>query len=289
MKSNWNQRHSQNSLMPYAIAGIIAVGLKYHYSHATADDLTWILTPTSHLVSWLTGLSFVMESAAGYINRDLGIIIAPSCSGVNFFIIAFAMAFFSFARKFSETGFKYLWIGAALTSSYALTLVVNTVRIWVSIATISHDLHSGWLTAERIHRIEGIVIYFFFFFLFYQGLNRMTAPCTKPIRGLNRIPLGWYLTMVLAVPIISGNFRHHPANFIEHTITVLILCVGLLTFFEGLRWLINAPSRPKDSFLNFHPSPFTFRNPGMECQALPMGKVDPEVRMAADCICRRSL
>lgn len=236
MDTAWKRKNTGTGLMPYFVAGVIAVSLKCLYSRASSDDLTWILAPTAHLVSWLTGLSFIMDSPAGYVNRDYGITIAPSCSGVNFLIIAFAMAFFSFARRLPTDGSKYLWIGAALTCSYALTLGVNTLRICVSIATISHDIHAGWLTSERIHRIEGIVIYFFFLCLFYHGLHKSTAVDNrigKPKTG----PLFWYLTMALFVPVMTGNFRNTEHAFIEHGLTVILVCSFVLGLMFGLRKL----------------------------------------------------
>lgn len=243
----------QDSLMPYAVAGIIAVGLKYLYSRASTEDLTWILTPTSHLVSWVSGLSFAMDSPAGYINRDLGIAIAPSCSGVNFLIIAFAMAFFSFARRLPTTGSTYLWIGAALTGAYTLTLFVNTVRICVSIATISHDLHAGWLTPERIHRIEGIMIYFLFLCLYYQGIHKITAVDSR-LKRPKTGPLFWYLSMALLVPVLTGNFHDHHSLFMEHGLTVILSCAGVLCLMIGLRRLCTPlfyrdtgyPALPRD-------------------------------------------
>ena len=47
------------------LVGLYALGLKLFYSSATADDLLWILTPTTALVELLSGRSFEFESYAG--------------------------------------------------------------------------------------------------------------------------------------------------------------------------------------------------------------------------------
>src|SRR5215470_13854054 len=68
-----------------------AFALKLHYSTASADQLRWILAPTTALVELVSGASFEFESHAGYISRERGFLIANSCSGVNFLITAFLM------------------------------------------------------------------------------------------------------------------------------------------------------------------------------------------------------
>ena len=42
----------------YVIALLIAVGLKYHYSHARSDDLVWILSPTAGMVEYMSKIQF---------------------------------------------------------------------------------------------------------------------------------------------------------------------------------------------------------------------------------------
>ena len=39
-------------------------------------------------------------------------------------------------------------------------VVVNAARILVAMRLASADLASGWWTAARIHRLEGIAVYF---------------------------------------------------------------------------------------------------------------------------------
>ena len=39
-----------------AVVALVAFGLKCHYADATTDALSWILTPTAHLVGLVTGV-----------------------------------------------------------------------------------------------------------------------------------------------------------------------------------------------------------------------------------------
>ncbi len=90
------------------VALACAFALKLYYSTATADDLRWILAPTTALVEFLSGASFEFESRAGYISRERGFLIANSCSGVNFLITAFLMLSM---RKLLERSFEEHWMG----------------------------------------------------------------------------------------------------------------------------------------------------------------------------------
>lgn len=242
-------------LPAYAAAAVLALGLKYHYSRASVDDLLWIMGPTAGLVSKMTGLSFAHDPSSGFVNHELGIAIAPACSGVNFLIIAFGMAFFSFAHRFKNIRDKYVWIAASLAGAYLLTLGVNSLRIGLSIVTLSHDIHTAWLTAERVHRMEGIVVYFLCLCLFYRGIHhlipvhgRKTHNRKRPgIRAL--WPLFWYLAMALGVPLVTGNFQDHPKRFFEHGMTVLLICSGILLLFAGLRMVCRPEGRDQDSMV----------------------------------------
>lgn len=234
-------------LSPYAATAALALALKYQYSRAAVDDLLWIMGPTAGLVSRLTGLAFVHDPSWGFVNHGLGIAIAPACSGVNFLIIGFCMAAFSFTHTFEKMTEKFVWIGASLASAYLLTLGVNTLRIGLSILTLSHDIHLGWLTAERLHRMEGIGVYFFCLCVYYRWLYHFmyAQPRQKGGPGWQDFrdgwPLFWYLAMAIGVPLFTGNFQDHPLRFLEHGLTVLLVCSIMVIIFIGL----GKVNRPK--------------------------------------------
>ena len=70
---------------------LCALGLKLYYATATADDLRWILAPTTALVELLSGRQFQFESYSGYMSSDHRFVIAVPCAGVNFLLTAFLM------------------------------------------------------------------------------------------------------------------------------------------------------------------------------------------------------
>ncbi|MDX9819677.1 MAG: exosortase K [Desulfococcus multivorans] len=166
----------EKSTAPVALFCLIAIaiawGLKRHYSMAGPRDLRWILGPTAGLVEILSGHPFYFDPDVGHINPDLGIIIAPSCAGVNFLIALFSLGAFSGIFRFSRFMTRCLWLPACLLWAVFATIGVNAFRIWISIFLITADFHWGWLSPHRVHRMAGIVIYFFFLCVFYPIIQR---------------------------------------------------------------------------------------------------------------------
>ncbi|MFC1811885.1 exosortase K [Thermodesulfobacteriota bacterium] len=233
----------------YIVALFIAVGFKYHYSRAGSDDLGWILGPTAGVVETISGIRFEKEDGAGYVNQSCEIIIAPSCAGVNFLIIAFCMAAFSGLPHLRYSGTKVLWLGICAASAYLLTITVNAFRIIASIYTIEADIHYQWMTPERLHRIEGIFIYFLFLCLFYSVLRKTIHLCNrneirKTEKWINKnknstriipaafIPFFWYGLFSMGIPFFNHAYHKNGPLFIEHCLVILSVClvVFLLIF-----------------------------------------------------------
>jgi exosortase K len=150
-------------------------GLKRHYAEAQVEDLRWILWPTAQLVAAATGSPFELEPGAGYLSRRHFFLIEKSCAGVNFMIAALGLTAIALARD-SPRGRRPAWIlGQGLALSYAAAVVVNSIRILVAIGLASADMASGWWTAARIHRLEGITIYFVGLLLLDRVVRRMAA------------------------------------------------------------------------------------------------------------------
>jgi exosortase K len=146
-------------------AVLVAIGmamflLKRHYSTAPVEDLRWILWPTSGMVSLLSGSAFEFEHGAGYLNRERLFLIEKSCAGVNFMIAALGMIGFGLSREVGGWRRAASIVGGSLALSYAAAVLVNAARILVAMRFASADLASGWWTAGRIHRLEGIAVYF---------------------------------------------------------------------------------------------------------------------------------
>lgn len=139
---------------------LIAWALKRHYSGARADDLLWILTPTTRLVGVVSGATFTWEPGEGYFAREQLFLIAKACAGVNFLIAAFVMlvwAFVPYARSLRAAAGV---LGVCLTAGYAAAVLVNTVRIAIAMWLAAHPAVLSAFAAAEVHRVEGIVVYF---------------------------------------------------------------------------------------------------------------------------------
>ena len=217
-----------------AVSLLMMLALKRHYSLATADQLDWILAPTANLVAWLTPAHPVYESGVGYVDFARGIIVAPACAGVNFMIMAFGLAALCGLKMVPRATGLTLWLILALCSAFGYTLMVNTVRIGLSMLLYSADIYGHWMTAERIHRLAGIGLYLGALGLFFKGLQFvLRGYCVSfqgqhadMIRGLpGWLPLLWYLLGAIGVPLANLLFRQRSAGFGEHCITVLITVI----------------------------------------------------------------
>ena len=231
----------KNSIL-YMVVLLMAVGLKYHYSHARSDDLGWILGPTAGVVEYISGIAFEKEDGAGFVNRENRIIIAPSCAGVNFLIIAFCMAAFSGFHHLKSSRLKIFWLGNSAAWAYVLTIAVNAFRIVASIHMYNADIYYHGLTPERLHRIEGIFIYLFFLCLFYMALNKIIRfwsrdPENKQKKWIRQyqasigsghaavIPLFWYLMISLGIPLLNRSYHKNGPQFVEHCLFILCVCM----------------------------------------------------------------
>ena len=198
---------------------LCALALKFYYSTATADELRWILAPTTVLVSLLSGKSFEFESLTGYMSSDHTFVIAAPCAGVNFLITSFVMLGL---RRLWRDGVSWRFIPVAAVVAYASTLVANTMRIWIAL----HPVKVSWLTATQIHRLEGIVVYFGFLLLLFM----LTERSTSVKRFL--FPLLIYYAATLGIPLITGHWQQY-AEFWEHFAFVLVLPLILMLPLAG--------------------------------------------------------
>ncbi len=200
----------------------IALALKYHYSIATVSELRWILEPTRLLVEAVTSRSFRFEPYAGYLSDDRSFLIAASCAGVNFLIIAFAML--NAGQLLRERKLTWTYIGLSLPIAYMTTLVANTVRIGIALQMQKYDVRIGSFGEEDIHRLEGIVVYFGFLLVLFFVSEKIASrarphPSTLFRRAL--IPLAIYYAATLGVPLAGGAYRE--AAFWQHSLFVVII------------------------------------------------------------------
>jgi exosortase K len=233
----------------YVLGFFIALALKYHYSQAGSDGLEWIISPTTTVVQYLTGIPFEKEAHAGFMNKGYGIIIAPSCAGVNFLIIAFCTLYFSMVGRLMDMTRKFLWLGMAAAIAYLFTLGVNSLRIIAAIFLYQADIYGGWITPERLHRIEGTFIYFFFLLAVYPVGRRIADWLThcRTHHGKRStmskvsfsalviacaIPFFWYSLITIGVPLLNHAYQHHGPRFVDHCALVSSVClIAIIVYF----------------------------------------------------------
>jgi exosortase K len=224
---------------PYAkLAAVItaAAAIKQYYSTAGADDLRWILTPTTFLVELATGENFSFESGAGYINDTHSFLIAPVCAGVNFFITAFLMLTISRLLRYRAMGTGWLFVPLAAAASYLTTVIANAFRISIALLMRRSQQTEIWLTPDQLHRLEGIVVYFGFLvvlFIVSESLTPRSRIDSTPSRSFTRQylpPLLAYYGTTIGVPLVNGAFHGtlRSAEFVEYATFVIVVPAVLL-------------------------------------------------------------
>ena len=233
-----SNRYKWNKIVMITVALAIAWGLKYHYSHSSSDDLVWILAPTAYLVEMTGDMDFEREIDTGYVNSENGIIIAPSCSGVNFMIIAFCLSVYLGLKKIKTLPGQFMWVLISLAGSYGYTLLVNTFRISLSIYSFKTRLFQTWLSGETVHLLEGVLVYFIFLLVYNSLLNRIINPDLNKTPKRNFIPLkrfllplAFYLSFTLLVPVLNNGGIPHDNGFAEYAFIVLISCSLVFVLF----------------------------------------------------------
>ena len=194
-----------------AIVALCALALKQYYSTATANELRWILAPTTLLVELLSGRSFTFESYTGYMSSDHTFVIAVSCAGVNFLITAFVMLALRrlWQGRFESVSWRFLPMSMAI--AYVTTVIANAMRIVIALEIQRRSLEVNGLTGNQLHRLEGIVVYFGFLMLLFVVVERK----------LLMFPVIIYYAMTLGVPLVNGAF--HRPGFWEHFGFVMVM------------------------------------------------------------------
>jgi exosortase K len=226
---------------------LLAAAAKVFYSNASVNDLQWILAPTAWLVELTSSESFFFESYAGYINQDYSFLIAGSCSGMNFLIIAFVML--SLLKLFGSArpgNVSWMFLPVTALIAFLATIIANAVRISVALRIHRMQPESVWVNPDQLHRFQGIFVYFGFLILLFilgEKLWRREEHQTN-----NRsfrfwrfaVPLLAYWAMTLGIPLLNGA-RREGAPFLEHSLFViltpliLILPIGITEFIKTRR------------------------------------------------------
>ncbi|MCC8023765.1 MAG: exosortase K [Clostridium sp.] len=238
----------------YLLGFALILGMKYFYSRAGANELKWILTPTAWWVRHLSGIPFEYETDVGYINYNFRFIIAASCSGVQFMMIAVAALIFSFVHRMETTKKGLAWVAFSLGISYLFTIFVNGLRIIVSIYLPLYagrpEIHRGPLTPERLHTLIGISVYFTALFTLYQIAELISRSVSQrsekpgeannapqPLPSYSGLlwkcipPVFWYFAIVLGIPFLNRAYEHDRTKFMEYAVLMAAVCVTVTALY----------------------------------------------------------
>jgi exosortase K len=220
-KFNWNR------IAQWSVVLLCAFTLKLCYSTASANQLRWILAPTTAMVERVSGTAFEFESHAGYMSADRRFLIAPSCAGVNFLITAFLMLSIRKLLSGRARNIAWVFIPAAFLVAYVVTLVANTARISLALRLHRMPAEIGWLNSDQLHRFEGIFVYFGFLLMLFVISEKMSSGTTSGLLRQSLFPLFVYYAAALGIPLANGGY-HRGRDFWEHSLFVLLIPLMLI-------------------------------------------------------------
>lgn len=239
----------------YLFGLIVLFCLKWYYSMASVDDLDFIIGPTAWWTETLSGNTFKRVPGLGYINNTNEFIIVSSCSGINFLIVLFSTLLYSFIHRLRTNKVKLMWLVFSLVFSYIITIGVNGLRIILSMYLLNLDIYGAFITPERVHRLEGVVVYFVALFILFLLLDRKVVPLlykgvcehdtvnlrkskhlAKPMKRLIITcapPVFWYFVVTIGIPIVNRGYKKEGVQFLEHSaviisvsfVSVLVYCL----------------------------------------------------------------
>lgn len=213
--------------MWWALAGVVAVALKYQFSAATAADLQWMLRPLALLLHAVTDWSFVRNQDGDWESLGAGLVLIKTCAGINFMVLSFL-------------GWCWLWrplrpwspwqwplrLGGGLACAWLLALGVNALRI-VLIVRYQPALEH-WFAPATAHRTLGLLTY-----LPALCLQWLLADRGEPLRAV-LFAGGLYAALMLGVPLASGHARGDFMLYGTHAVSVLAVLMALLL--AGWTW-----------------------------------------------------
>ena len=221
------------------VALVAAWLLKRHYSQATAEELRWMLAPTAALSSLLLQSDFSFRAGEGYLSRELAILISPACAGVNFLVVAFLSLTLGFGRSLQGWRQRGLWLAASAVAAYVTTLLVNCLRISLSVWLAHLAARVFGLTFQSVHRLLGVAVYL-------AGLVALCLTVQYWLRSRTRTPawrhtwviaLGCYVALTLGIPLLRGGWQN--PEFWSHAAPVSALVAGLAALLfaaKGRTW-----------------------------------------------------
>lgn len=234
-------RRLYGELAAGALMLLLAFALKRAYSTAGADQLAWVLAPSCWLASH-AGLSLVHEPGAGFISHAPRMVVGPPCAGVNFMVVAWLALYFCAQARFGGARAKLGWLLASGLAAYLATIATNGARIVLAAHLFDATFYAGAITKARVHRLLGIALYCSVLLVVCHAAQRATSTTARhPLQRL--APLGWYVAVVLVVPLLNRGFARGPERFAEHALSTLAAVTLVAGLTAGLRYARGAVRR----------------------------------------------
>lgn len=149
----------------------IGFAFKWFFTDLEVEYSFWLLKPTTLWVEQITGFDFEFLKGEGYVCTQIipTTIIDKSCSGLNFWLMAFLLGGFVLHKKVTDFWrLLYAFVGSFFLA-WCVTIIANTGRIVISIKFLS--LLEPYIEYSQSHLLLGIFIYLTMLILYYLGLN----------------------------------------------------------------------------------------------------------------------
>lgn len=160
-------KRNHTILIFYLIGIIIFLLAKWWYKTAGNDEIYFLLWPVDHFVQLFSGTPSTYNTIQGFFFSNLNITIDKSCSGFNFWMIAFLVFYYSLVNNAHHLKTQLLTLPISLLLAYISTLIANSARI-LSLLIIEQKLQ---LINQSLHQGVGAFIYLSFLVIFYLILN----------------------------------------------------------------------------------------------------------------------
>ena len=156
-------------------------------------------------------------------------------------IISIATLIFSFVHRMETKKKGLLWIVLSLGLSYLFTIFINGFRIMISIYLPIYLKRTyavtGYMTAERLHTVIGIILYFTSLFIIYYFADSISSRIANRSSLYRQHflawmpPIFWYFFIALGIPFLNQAFRHDNKKFAEYAMLVSMVCVTIVSLF----------------------------------------------------------
>ncbi len=145
--------------IPFGIVLLLALSFKFILASASPSMLNFLLWPPAKITGLCFSSAYYWHAEQGYVFPSLGMYINKGCSALTFLTILF-LALSTIVIFFTSGTRRFYGLTLVLLISYPLCLLVNSVRIILSVHINSLVLPLSLSQKELIHELTGGVCFF---------------------------------------------------------------------------------------------------------------------------------